>query len=1126
MSFVHLHTHTKGSLLDGLVKHENLFSSVKEKGMDTVAITEHGSMHFLLEAYKKAKEQGIKLIFGTELYMVPDRTKKIPKQEFWHLILLAKNQKGYKNLTKIITKANESFYYKPRADRELLKQHSEGLICLSGCMASEVSSRILSGEKSKAEEVAKFYQDLFGEDYYLELQNHFLTEDPVLVEETKKIADKLKIPVIATNDVHYLEKEDAKVHDILLCIQTGKTLDDEKRMRLETDEFYLKTPREMEKLFKDIPEAVSNSVKIASKCDVQLDFEQTHYPVYVPPKNLSSEQYLKKLTHKGLQKRYGKQNKELMERLNYELNIICEKGYADYFLIVWDFVKYAKSQNIYVGPGRGSAAGSIVSYCLGITNICPIEYKLLFERFLNPERTAMPDIDIDFDYDRRIEVFDYLMNKHGEEKVGQIMTVGTMASRAVVRDAGRVMGIPYSEVDQIAKAIPQGMEIKEALENNVDLKNRYVNESQINKFLSAAMALEGLPRHASIHAAGAIVSDIPINEQIPLKKEDGRPVVQAEMNTVEELGFLKIDLLGLRTLTVIREAIKAIGKKYNVKLEPDEIPLNDKKTLEMLSEGDCTGVFQLEGGMTSYIKELKPQSINDIIALSALYRPGPLDYTMNIEGKEVNMVELYIKRKNKELPVEYPHPDLKPALEDTYGVIVYQEQVQEIARIMAGYSLGQADELRRAMGKKKHELITEHRNYFIFGNKKRGIAGAVNKGYSEKVAKQVYDMVATFAGYGFNRAHAACYGVISGKTAYLKCHYPEEFVSAVLTSTMGNTDKLKSYLFQFKQNINILPPDVNKSYNTFTPDIENKNAIVFGLNGIQNVGAGIAEKIIKEREAGGQYENIDDFCYRTGCNTKVLESLIYAGALDNFPGNRAQKIAVVDKAVKHAAEKRKNEGQGQLFMFAENEVNSTKLPDIPEMQDVLNKEYKMLGMYISRHPLKEYEKLFNKAGIVFLGDDSKNYNSFADMPESLVGGIVLDMTPANKSYAVKMEDIMGSIFTVYVRNQLYSQVEGLLVPQKVLLIKGKISGKKVFADSVIDVDRQIDKIIIMLKENEKERLKQVEEIVSCYSGNLPVYVVFPRFKKKKVLKGQAKLTMGLELSEKEIPFEVLLKDYD
>ena len=973
-NFVHLHIHSEFSLLDGANRIKDLPKRAKELGMDAIAITDHGVMYGAIDFYKACKSEGVKPIIGCEVYVAPrSRFDKEPNidNKYYHLILLAKNNQGYKNLSKLVSLGFlDGYYYKPRIDLEILEKYHEGLICLSGCLAGSVNQALLNGNEEETERIAKWHKDIFGEDYYIEIQNNGIREQVLANQRLVKLARKLDIPLAATNDAHYLKKEDAYNHEVLLCIQTGKRMSDVDRMRFETDELYVKSPEEMIEYFKAFPDAIENTVKIADKCNVEFEFGHTILPNYDVPEEFPTHfDYFKKLCDDGIKKRYGENpSQEILDRAEYEIGIIKKMGYVDYFLIVWDFIHYAKTHNIPVGPGRGSGAGSIIAYAIEITDIDPMKYGLLFERFLNPERISMPDFDVDFCYEHRQDVIDYVSRKYGHDHVSQIITFGTMSARMVIRDVSRVLDVPYSEADALAKMIPNELHItiKKALEQNKELDDLYKKDENVKKVLDIAMGLEGMPRQASTHACGIVITKDPVDTYVPLYVRDNQISTQYIMTTLEELGLLKMDFLGLRTLTVIQDTIDLVKKNRGIDVEFDK-EMADPKVYKLWQEGKSSGIFQFESqGMTSFMKELKPDCLEDLIAGVSLYRPGPMD-----------QIPRYIKGKQNPGHNEYTHPRLEPILNVTYGCMVYQEQVMQIVRDLAGYSLGRADLVRRAMGKKKLDVMAKEREVFINGQVDENgniiVPGCVRNGIDAESANKIFDEMAEFAKYAFNKSHAACYSVVEYRTAYLKSYYPAEFMAATLNSFLGNLDKIPQYIDECKNlGIKILKPDINKSSTKFTTenvDEQGKainSAIRFGLGSIKNVGTVPVEKIVEERNKNGEYKGFIDFCERIAeeaVNKKCIESLIKAGAFDNFPQTRSTLLASFENIIDTIQSGKKKGFQGQVSMFdLGNESEQEKLNEIKykfeeheEMpkKDLLHLEKEMLGIYISGHPLEK-----------------------------------------------------------------------------------------------------------------------------------------------------------------------------
>ena len=967
MAFTHLHVHTEYSLLDGSNKIKEYVKRVKELGMTSAAITDHGVMYGCIDFYKEAKAQGVKPIMGCEVYVAPnsrfDKELTGGEDRYYHLVLLAENDLGYQNLMKIVSKGfTEGYYYKPRVDMEVLREYHEGIIALSACLAGEVQRYIMKGLYEEAKKQALKYLDCFGEgNYFLELQDHGMAEQATVNTALMKMSKELNIPLVATNDVHYTYEDDVEAHDLLLCIQTGKKVTDEDRMRYDGGQYYVKSEEEMRALFPYAQEALDNTAKIAERCNVEIRFHETKLPHYEVPEGYTSVSYLHKLCEDGFAKHYPNDDGTLMTRMKYELEVIEQMGYVDYFLIVWDFINYAKSHDIMVGPGRGSAAGSIVSYCLHITNIDPIRYQLLFERFLNPERISMPDIDIDFCVERRQEVIDYVGQKYGAEKVVQIVTFGTMAARNAIRDVARVMDLPYALADTIAKMIPQELNItiQKALEMNPELKEKYETDLQIQHLIDMSMRLEGLPRNTSMHAAGVLICPRSADDFVPLSRGgDGAITTQYTMTTLEELGLLKMDFLGLRNLTVIQNATRTIERTKGVHLVMEDIDYNDKKVLDYIGTGKCDGVFQLEsGGMKSFMKELKPQSLEDIIAGISLYRPGPMDF-----------IPQYIGGKNNPEKITYLCPELEPILAPTYGCIVYQEQVMQIVRDLGGYTLGRSDEVRRAMSKKKTAVMEKEREYFVYGNTELNIPGCVGNGISADVGNQIYDKMIDFAKYAFNKSHAAAYAVVSYQTAYLKYYYPVEYMAALLTSVITNAGKVSEYIQVAKEmGIEILPPDINEGEVGFSVS---GNAIRYALTAIKNVGRPVIEAIVEERNVRGPFTNINDFVVRmaeSDVNKRAVENFIKAGAFDSLGGTRKQFLSIYMQAMDRVHKDKKNSMAGQMTLFdlaGEDEKESFEiaLPDVGEFNKelLLTFEKEVLGVYISGHPLESYQSMLKK----------------------------------------------------------------------------------------------------------------------------------------------------------------------
>ena len=1056
MSFAHLHVHTEFSLLDGSNKIKEYVSRVKELGMNSAAITDHGVMYGVIDFYREAKKQGINPILGCEVYVAPnsrfDREITGGDDRYYHLVLLAENEEGYANLTKIVSKGFvEGYYYKPRVDKELLRKYHKGIIALSACLAGEVARFLTKGLYEEAKKTALEYQEIFGEgNFFLELQDHGIAEQGLVNQQLFKMSEETGIELVATNDIHYTYAEDAKPHDILLCIQTGKKLSDENRMRYDGGQYYVKSEEEMLRLFPYAKQALENTQKIADRCHVEIEFGVTKLPKYDVPDGYTSWEYLQKLCYEGLEKRYGDPSEELKERLSYELETIHQMGYVDYFLIVWDFIKYAKDHGISVGPGRGSAAGSIVSYCLEITTIDPIRYQLLFERFLNPERVSMPDIDVDFCYERRQEVIDYVTRKYGKDCVAQIVTFGTLAARGVIRDVGRVMDLPYAYVDSISKMIPQelGITIDKALKMNPDLKKLYDTDETVTNLIDMATRLEGLGRHCSMHAAGVVICQKPVDEYVPLSRAaDGTITTQFIMTTLEELGLLKMDFLGLRTLTVIQNATKLAERYSNKKIDLLHIDYNDPKVLGMIGASKTVGVFQLESaGMKNFMKELKPQSLEDIIAGISLYRPGPMDF-----------IPQYIKGKNNPESVTYDTPLLKPILEPTYGCIVYQEQVMQIVQALAGYSLGRADLVRRAMSKKKASVMEKERQNFVYGNEAEGVPGCSKNGIDEKTANKIYDEMIDFAKYAFNKSHAAAYAFVSYQTAWLKYYYPVEFMAALMTSCIDNPGKVAEYILSSRQmGISILPPDINRSEGKFTVDGQ---AIRYGMAAVKGIGKPVMEAIVEERSANGPFRSLKDFAERLSgkeVNKRTVENFIKAGAFDCFGVTRKQLMFVYANVLDDVAREKKDSlsGQMSLFDFVDETTKrsyETVYPDVGEYEksDLLALEKEVLGIYVSGHPLEEQEECWRKnisaVTTDFQPDEETGFPSVTDGAKEIVGGIITDKkikyTKNNKTMAfLTLEDLVGSMeIVVFPRD--YEKNAAMMQTDARVFIQGRVSAE-------------------------------------------------------------------------------------
>ena len=1117
--FVHLHVHSEFSLLDGANRIKDLPVRAKELGMDAMAITDHGVMFGAIDFYKACKANGIKPIIGCEVYVAPrrmaDRDPSIDNR-YNHLILLAKDNNGYKNLAKLVSLGfTDGFYYKPRIDKEVLEKYHEGLICSSACLAGEVASEIVKGDMEAAKKSALWFKSIFGEDYYLEIQNNGIKEQVLVNQKLIQLSRELDIPLLATNDSHYLKKEDAYNHEVLLCIQTGKRMSDEDRMRFETDELYIKSPEEMMDYFKAVPDAIENTVKVAEKCNVEFEFGHTILPNYDVPEEFATHyDYLKKLTDDGIRNRYGENpSKDIIERKEYELGVIKKMGYVDYFLIVWDYVHYAKSHGIPVGPGRGSGAGSIVAYAIEITDIDPIKYGLIFERFLNPERISMPDFDIDFDYEKRQDVIDYVARKYGHDHVSQIITFGTMAAKMVIRDVARVLDYPYAEADKLAKMIPNEIHItiSKAMEINKELKDLYDTNPEVKKLLDIAMALEGMPRQASTHACGIIIAREPVVNYVPLYARDGVISTQYIMTTLEELGLLKMDFLGLRTLTVIRDAKELIKKNRGIDVEFDK-DMADPKVYKLWQDGDSVGIFQFESqGMTNFMKELKPDCLEDIIAGVSLYRPGPMD-----------QIPRYIANKKDSEHAVYTHPALKPILKVTYGCMVYQEQVMQIVRDLAGYSLGRADLVRRAMGKKKLDVMAKERENFVHGkldeNGNVEIPGCVRNGIDEASANKIFDEMSEFAKYAFNKSHAACYAVVAYQTAYLKAYYPAEFMAAMLNSFLGNLDKIPIYINECKKsNIAILKPDINKSYTKFTAT---DNSVRFGLGSIKNVGLAAVDAIVKERENGGEFKDFTDFAeriYGEAVNKKCIESLIRAGAFDNMGKTRCTLIASYEQIIDTIADSQKKNFTNQITMFdisnSEEDIQKMKynymeMDEFSE-KELLSMEKEMLGIYISGHPLEKYRKQldevtnFNTAQIeetmeqMTAGEKCDLQDGQSVKLAGVITKIKKKFTKSNKVMAfVTIEDLYGSCELI-VFESCYNKCSNLLIEESLILCEGRISIRDenditIIANQITELKSNSQRRLVIditdLPEETKEKLRGTIKFFEGEQNNLKVNV--------------------------------------
>ncbi len=1063
MSFVHLHVHTEYSLLDGSNKIQEYVSRVRELGMTAAAITDHGAMYGVIEFYKAATAAGIRPILGCEVYVAPnsrfDREHVSGEDRYYHLVLLAETNEGYGNLIKIVSKGFlDGYYYRPRVDMEVLRRYHKGIIATSACVAGEVSRELLRGDYEKAKAAALKYEECFGTgNFFLELQDHGLPQQKTVNPQLLRLSEETGIELIVTNDVHYTNAEDAEAHDILLCIQTGKKLQDEDRMRYDGGQYFVKSEEEMQALFPYAKQALENTQKIADRCHVEIEFGKTKLPKYDVPDGYTAWEYLNRLCFDGLAQRYPKQQaQELKARLEYELDVIKTMGYVDYFLIVWDYIHFAKEHGISVGPGRGSAAGSLVAYTTGITNIDPIKYSLIFERFLNPERVSMPDIDVDFCYERRQEVIDYVVKKYGKECVTQIVTFGTLAARGVIRDVGRVMDMPYSFVDSISKNVPSELNItiQKALDMNPDLRKIYEEDEGVKKLIDMSKRLEGLPRHTSTHAAGVVISQKPMDEYVPLSRGvDGMVTTQFTMTTLEELGLLKMDFLGLRTLTVIDSAVRLAEKDTGIKIDIDHIDYNDQKVLDSLGTGRTDGVFQLESsGMKNFVKELKPHSLEDIIAGIALYRPGPMDF-----------IPAYVRGKNMHGQIQYDCPQLEPILAPTYGCIVYQEQVMQIVRDLAGYTWGRSDIVRRAMSKKKGRVMEEERKNFVYGNEEQGVKGCIANGISEKAANRIFDEMIDFAKYAFNKSHAAAYAVISYQTAYLKYYYPVEFMAAIMTSVMNNINKVSEYI-QTSRNMGmeILPPDINEGEGGFS--VSGKN-IRYGMSAIKSVGHPVIEALIEERKKNGPFKNLEDFITRLSdreMNKRAVENLIKAGAMDTLAGNRRQKMMVYQQIMESISHEKKTSMSGQISLFdlvpeEDKKDYEIRMPDAAEFdkETLLAFEKEVLGVYISGHPLEEYEDKWKKNITAkttdFLLDDETGTAKVQDGQKVTVGGMLVHRTVKytknNKTMAfLTLEDLVGTLEIIvfprdYEKYRSYFEDEARIFAEGRVTIEEEKNGK-------------------------------------------------------------------------------------
>ncbi len=1099
--FVHLHVHTQYSLLDGACRLDRLIDTAAANGMHACAITDHGNMFGAVEFYERAVEKGVKPIIGCEIYVAPqsrfDKTSHGIKGASYHLVLLAKNITGYKNLMEIVSSGYlEGFYYKPRVDKEVLSRYGKGLIAMSACLKGEVPHFILSDQWDSAVKAAGEYAEIFGkENFYLEVQDNHIADQSRLNKDIVKLAAQTGLQLVATNDVHYIEMADAKAHDVLLCVQTQSTLDETDRMKFQTDQLYFKSKDEMLKSFAEIPEAVLNTSRIAEKCQLELDFSELHLPRFEPPGGEDGEIFFNRLVDEGIKKRYGSGSGEIKRRLEYEKKVIKDLGYISYFLIVWDFINFARSKGIPVGPGRGSAAGSIISFALGITDIDPLRYGLIFERFLNPSRVTMPDIDIDFCYERRPEVIDYVIQKYSKENVAQIITFGTMMAKGVLRDVGRVMGIPYADVDKIAKLVPNDpkITIEQAVEIEPQLQASYDKDPQVHQLIDTSRRLEGLTRHASIHAAGVVISDKPLQKRIPLfKTVDDQITTGYSMKSLERIGMLKMDFLGLKTLTVIHQTIQITKRTRGEDIDIDAIRLEDKKTYDLLARAETSGVFQLEsGGMRDLLRRIKPERFEDLIAILALYRPGPIG---------TGMVDDFIKRKNKEVEVKYDHPSLEPILKETYGIMVYQEQVMQIAGVLAGFSMAEADNVRKVMSKKKPEAMAQLKTKFV--------EGAVRKSVDRGTAEKIFDQIAYFAGYGFNKSHSAAYAMITYRTAYLKANYPVEFMAALLTSEKDDSDKIADYINEsLRMGIGVLPPDINESFKDFTVV---GNGIRFGMSAVKNVGSGAADSIIAARLNDGKYESLYDFSEKIdpkAVNKKVVESLIKCGAFDSTGIRRSQAVAVLDKVLEMAGKTHKDRRNGQMSFFDDAQADESfketfqDVPDIPEWpeHELLTNEKEMLGFYITNHPLARFEKLIN----AYSSGKISELAGMADGQEVLMGGLVkkvrvtVTRKKAEKMAIMTLEDL-DNFVEVLVFPTAYRKVSELVKEDNLVFVRGRLNLReeepKIVADDIILLEKVKEmftkSVLVKLPADgvPQEMMLRVRNVIQKHRGKTPVFI--------------------------------------
>ena len=1157
MAFTHLHVHTSYSLLDGAGRIPEMIARCKELGMDSMAITDHGVMYGVIDFYKEAKNQGIKPILGCEIYLTPgsrfDREVGKGDDRYYHLVLLAENNLGYSNLMKIVSRGfTDGYYYKPRVDFETLEEFHEGIIALSACLAGEVSKNLTRDLYDEAKAAALHYVEIFGRDnFFLELQDHGYPEQKKVNAGILRLHEETGIPLVATNDIHYTYKSDAEAHDILLCLQTGKKVSDEDRMRYPGGQFYIKSEEEMQALFPYAKEALENTHKIAERCNVEIEFGHYHLPKYEVPEGYTPESYLTELCEKGMVERYGAEASKYEDRLRYELDTISSMGFVDYFLIVWDYIHYAKTHDISVGPGRGSAAGSIVAYAIGITDIDPMRYNLIFERFLNPERVTMPDVDVDFEYERRQDVIDYVTEKYGKDSVSQIVTFGTLAARGVIRDVGRVLDVPYAKCDLIAKLVPNELNITldKALEMNPELKSMYESDEETHRIISMSKRLEGLPRHSSMHAAGVVISGKPVVNYVPLSRgSDGSITTQFTMTTIEELGLLKMDFLGLRTLTVIKDAVRYVNESYGVNLDIDKIDYTDPKVYKMISQGKCEGVFQLEStGMKNFMKELKPQNIEDIIAGVALYRPGPMDF-----------IPKYIKGKTDPDHISYDCPEVKPILENTYGCIVYQEQVMQIVRDLAGYSMGRSDLVRRAMSKKKTSVMEKERKNFVYGNKEENIPGCIANGISEEIANRIYDEMIDFAKYAFNKSHAACYAVVAYQTAFLRCYYPAEFYAALMTSFMDNMSKTAEYIDVVKSfGIRILPPDVNYAEVGFSVK---DGAIRYGLSAVKGVGRSAAMQIITERNQHGTFKDFEDFVTRAsakGINKRAIEYFIQAGGTDEFPGNRRQKMIVLPMILENKAKEKNSSMTGQMTLAdllgedskdaEEFRITMPKLPEF-DLSEILQFEKEALGFYLSGHPLDEFREVMNAnitaTSLSFNREAQTDREPLRDKQQVTVGGIITGIknkiTSKQQQMAfIEIEDMVGTIDVVVFPNT-YQKKRELIRPDNKVFIFGSVdisddANAKLIANNIYTFEEAPKELWLQFddKDSYLKLAPQVDRILSEHKGLDQVSVYLKKEKAVKKLNREQSVnvnnalltTLNGLLSEKnvKVTYKVLKK---